>query len=95
VSDSDSSQIPTDGPSHLYGADGQPQFFQDPAMDRFVAVLLKLAQEVWVINERVANLETALHDQSSAAPDEKSALDKRDTQLAAFINRVLGPLREP
>jgi len=95
VSDSESPQRPTDGPSHLYGADGQPQFFQDPAMDRFVAVLLKLAQEVWIMNERVADLEIASRDQLSATPNEKHAPDQRDPQLAAFINRVLGPLREP
>jgi hypothetical protein len=79
----------------LYGADGQPQFFQDPAIDRFVAVLLKLTQEVWVMNERVANLEIALRDQMPAAANQKSAPEESDSQLAAFINRVLGPLREP
>jgi len=95
VSDSKSPERPAGGPSQLYGSDGHPQFFEDPAMDRFVAVLLKLAQEVWVMNERMANLEIASRDQLSATANENHAPDGRDANLAAFINRVLGPLREP
>ena len=83
----DASPSPQDGPSGIYGPDGRPQFFTDPAMDRFVATLLNLASEVWVQEERILSLEAK--DASAEAP----ALD-RDSLLKGFIDRVFAPLRE-
>lgn len=92
---------PADAPRGIYGPDGQPQFFQDPAMDRFVAVLLKLTQELWVMTERVDTLEKL---SAAKRPFIKKHLDallndprvaaERDAKMGAFVNRVLGPLRE-
>ena len=42
---------PEDTPAGLYGPDGRPQFFSDPAMDRFVPVVLNLASEIWLQHE--------------------------------------------
>ncbi|MGH8137523.1 MAG: hypothetical protein ACREVV_04915 [Steroidobacteraceae bacterium] len=101
MSDPEAPQIPADAPRNLYGADGQPQFFQDPAMDRFVAVILKLTQELWVMNERLATLEQRtsggqLPDGGPLHASTQSAnASERDVELSAFIHRVLGPLREP
>ena len=39
------SVVPDEASRGYYGPDGQPQFFQDPAMDRFAAALVKMAQE--------------------------------------------------
>lgn len=75
---------PEDAPEGLYGADGRPRFFDDPGMDRFVAVVMNLAQEVWVQEERLAALEGR---KSGDAPD-------RDARVKAFIDRVFEPLRE-
>jgi len=62
---------PEDAPASIYGPDGAPQFFQDPAMDRFVAVVLNLASELWVQTERVERLQQLVADNglSGSAPD--------------------------
>ena len=73
-------------PSALYGPDGRPQFFGDPATDRFVASLLNLASEVWAQEERILALE-ARSGAPGLPPD-------RDTILKQFIERVFAPLRE-
>lgn len=71
----------------IYGADGDPQFFADPGMDRFVAVIFNLAAEVWAQEERLLTLEAAARP--AAIPIDREALSK------AFIHRVFGALREP
>lgn len=78
---------PADAPSGLYGPDGRPKFFSDPATDRFVASLLNLASEVWVQQERLLALEARDGAGGDAAPD-------RDALLKQFIDRVFAPLRE-
>ncbi len=74
---------PEDAPPGLYGPDGRPQFFTDPAMDRFVAALLNLASEVWAQQEQLMSLQPA------------AATIDRDEALKGFIDRVFAPLREP
>ena len=74
---------PEDAPPGIYGPDGRAQFFNDPAMDRFVASLLNLASEVWIQKEQIL----ALQGGSAAAVD-------RDVELKSFIDRVFAPLRE-
>lgn len=85
--------------SPLYGPDGRPTFFSDPAMDRFTSAFLNLASEVWVQNERIANLTAALTANGGAAADAVTTRDveadaARDAELNSFLERVLGPLRE-
>ena len=75
---------PDDTPKDLYGPDGQPQFFKDPGMDRFVAVVMNMAQEMWVQEERLMALEGL--DASS---------EDREAKLKQFIDRIFAPLREP
>lgn len=67
----------------IYGIDGEPQFFREPGMDRFVAVILNLASELWVHEERLRSLENG-----TATPD-------LDAAARAFIDRIFAPLREP
>ncbi len=100
--DTDISAIPADAPRGYYGPDGQPQFFADPAMDRFSAVLVKLVQEVWVLTERVDAIERVAAAKGSVTAAEVAALlsdpavsSAREAALAQFIGRTLGPLREP
>lgn len=75
---------PEDAPPSLYDDMGNPRFFADPGMDRFVAVVMNLAQEVWVQQERLLSLE-----------EEKSGqqLD-RDVMAREFIDRVFAPIRK-
>ncbi len=96
------SAIPADAPRGYYGPDGQPQFFADPAMDRFSAVLVRLVQEVWVLTERVDAIERVAAAKGGVTSAEVAALladpavgAAREVALAEFISRTLGPLREP
>ena len=74
---------PDDAPADAYDAAGRARFFADPAMDRFVAVVMNLAQEVWVQEERLLALEEIRNGQ---------AVD-RDARLKAFIDRIFEPVR--
>lgn len=74
---------PEDAPAEIYDAAGNARFFADPAMDRFVAVVMNLAQEVWVQEERLLALEEA-----KGAP-----LADREARLKQFIDRVFEPVR--
>jgi hypothetical protein len=74
---------PEDAPTEIYDAAGRARFFADPGMDRFVAVVMNLAQEVWVQEERLL----ALEEERGAAPAD------RDAKLKAFIDRVFEPVR--
>lgn len=82
-----STVVPEDAPPGIYGPDGRAQFFNDPAMDRFVATLLNLASEVWIQQEQILALQTASGSADSATLD-------RDAALKGFIDRVFAPLRE-
>lgn len=71
-------------------------------MDRFVAVLLTLAQELWVTRERVDLLERLSADQHpfikqhiDALLNDAKAIAERDAKVGEFVTRVLSPLREP
>lgn len=75
---------PEDAPSSLYDDTGNPRFFTDPGMDRFVAVVMNLAQEVWVQQERLLSLEEAKSGQSV----DRNAVAKE------FIDRVFAPIRK-
>jgi hypothetical protein len=74
---------PDDTPKDIYGPDGKPKFFDDPGMDRFVAVVMNMAQEMWVQEERLMALEGL---QASEAD--------REAKLKIFIDRIFAPLRE-
>ncbi|QIG53561.1 hypothetical protein G6N82_04825 [Altererythrobacter sp. BO-6] len=75
---------PEDAPPSLYDDQGNPRFFSDPGMDRFVAVVMNLAQEVWVQEERLLALEEA---KSGSHVD-------REAKVKEFIDRVFAPIRE-
>ncbi|WP_439469861.1 hypothetical protein [Blastomonas fulva] len=92
---------PADAPPAIYGPDGRPQFFNDPAMDRFVPVVLNLASELWVQAETIANLTALLARNGVIALEnldvvarESAADPEREAALQAFIRRTLAPLRE-
>ena len=40
-------------------------FFPDPALDRAFGVVMALAQEVWVLRERVAGMEAQLAEREA------------------------------
>ncbi len=84
-----------------YGPDGRPVFFTDPAIDRFVSVVLNLASELWVQTERVTTLSTLIESKGLVSREEIdrtcSAAEHdpaREEALRAYIHRVLSPLRD-
>jgi hypothetical protein len=77
-----------------------PTFFDDPAIDTLVAMLLDLAQEQWVTRARLAALEHwAAHEVTAARtpfsedyalppePEERLAAER-----AAFVKRLMAPI---
>ncbi len=93
---------PADAPPSLYGPDGSVRVFDDPAMDRFVGVVLNMASELWVAREQIANLRDLLARKGVATDAEIRALldeaqtdGQRDQEAQEFVNRLLAPLREP
>ncbi|GAB5489274.1 MAG: hypothetical protein Pars2KO_28440 [Parasphingorhabdus sp.] len=74
---------PDGTPKEIYGPDGKPKFFDDPGMDRYVAVIMNMVQEMWVQEERLMALEGL-----EASPEQKEA------KLQEFIERIFAPLRE-
>jgi hypothetical protein len=72
-------------------------FFDDPAVDRLMGVVMALASEHYVMRDRLTALERQLaaagHIDSArldAAPDAESAADQADA--AAFTQTLLEPL---
>jgi hypothetical protein len=72
-------------------------FFPDPALDRAFGVVLALAQEVWVLRDRVAGMEAQLAQRGvldvarlneEPAPGEGNA--ERDAFVAHLLQNLLG-----
>jgi hypothetical protein len=86
-------------PSRSGPAPSQHQdFFPDPAVDRLTATILRLAEELWVVTERLAAFEALalrrgvpaaelIGFQFTPAEDEAVRADR-----ARFIRRILEPL---
>ena len=67
-------------------------FFPDPALDRAFGVVMALAQEVWVLKDRVAALEAQLAARGAvdiAKLNEEPASDERAAERDAFIRHLL------
>ncbi len=79
---------PPSAPAGIYGPDGRPKFFDDPAMDRFVSVMLNMAAELWIQDTRIAALE-------AASSGQKLNPAEREGKSMDFVNRLFAPLREP
>ena len=82
MNETDAFDRPDGAPPGMFGPDGRPRFFNDPAMDRFVAVILNMSSEMWVMEERLRALE-----QGDALPDAAPSAQ-------AFVERLFEPLRE-
>nr|WP_047167608.1 hypothetical protein [Sphingomonas sp. Y57] len=93
------SLLPEDAPTSIYGPDGEPRFFSDPAIDRLIPVMLNLASELWIQTEQVETLHSFLLDKGLSTEAELEKIARRDdaereAQLSAFLSRVFEPLRE-
>jgi len=67
-------------------------FFPDPALDRAFGVVMALAQEVWVLKDRVAALEAQLAARGAldiARLNEEPAGDERAAEREALVRHLL------
>ncbi len=92
---------PDQAPPGIYDDAGRPRFFHDAAVDRLVSVVLQLTSEVWVLTERLENLEQLAerkghltHDEIRDYKPDHSQAQARDAARDRFVHTVLGPLRE-
>ena len=74
----------------------RPTYFDDPEKDRMVALVLELAEEVCVLNDRLATAERLAAEISTEAIDayEPSAeeIEERLLRHQAFFERTLARL---
>jgi hypothetical protein len=89
-------------PPGIYDESGRPRFFADAGVDRLVSVVLQLTSEVWVLAERLSNLEQlaqrkgyVTHDEIRNYQPDSTEAQARDTERDRFVRSVLGPVREP
>ncbi|GAA5236015.1 hypothetical protein GCM10025795_42800 [Verticiella sediminum] len=68
----------------------EQQLFSDPVIDRLMAVTMTLAAEVYILRERIGDLESRLAGDDSSASGTPAG--ERSAQAAAFAAHVLGPL---
>jgi hypothetical protein len=67
-------------------------FFPDPALDRAFGVVMALAQEVWVLRDRVAAMEAQLAERGAldvARLNEEPQSDERAAERDAFVAHLL------
>jgi hypothetical protein len=67
-------------------------FFPDPALDRAFGVVMALAQEVWVLRDRMAAMEAQLADRGVLQIEklnEEPAQDERAAEREAFVTHLM------
>jgi hypothetical protein len=77
----------------------EPTYFADPAIDRLMGVVMSLASEVWILNDRLSALERLLadkgvvteHDRQAWAGDARAQADL-DVEREAFVRSLMDPL---
>lgn len=79
--------------------DPRPQYFDDPNLDRVMAVVITMANELWVTKDRLMILERLLAKRGSVTPEEVDHYQPTDEEKhalevarKAYIARVLSGL---
>lgn len=79
----------------------QLRFFEAQGVDELVSICMTLAQELWVVKERLATVEAAIAEKGSVTAQDienyKFNADQRaivDDEKKQFIDRVFFTLRE-
>jgi hypothetical protein len=70
-------------------------FFEDPALDRAFGVVMALAQEVWVLKDRVAAMEVHLAERGVleiARLNQEPNGDERAAEREAFVRNLMQQL---
>jgi hypothetical protein len=92
---------PDQAPPAIYDESGRPRFFSEPSVDRLTSVLLQLASEVWILAERIENLENLAQRRGFLTYDEikhyvpdSDDAERRDMMRDRFVQSVFGVVRE-
>jgi len=70
-------------------------FFEDPALDRAFGVVMALAQEVWVLKDRVAAMEAQLAERGVLQTEklnQEPNSDERAAEREAFVRNLMQQL---
>jgi hypothetical protein len=78
----------SDTPPPISSYRPEQQFFEDPVLDRLMAVTMTLAAEVYILRERIDDLECAM----VGSPSSDEAKRNRGADAAAFVQHLLQPL---
>jgi hypothetical protein len=73
----------------------EQNFFQDPALDRAFGVVMALAQEVWVLRDRVRAMEAQLAERGvldAKKLGEEPITDERAAEREAFVANLMQQL---
>jgi hypothetical protein len=77
----------------------EPTYFADPAIDRLMGVVMSLASEVWILNDRLSALEQLLADKGLVTEQDRQAwaADTQaqahlDAERDAFVRGLMDPL---
>ena len=85
-------------PRHTRGR--RPQFFDDPAMDQFMSVMLGVAGELSVLYDRVDAMQRLLDEKGTVTRDElenykpdEAAEQERQARREAYLQRIFRIVR--
>lgn len=71
----------------------EQRFFNDPVLDRLMAVTMTLAAEVYVLRDRIDALECRLAAETNQAVQSPDVVERRRNEDAAeFARHILSPL---
>lgn len=77
----------------------EPACFEDPAIDRLMGLVMTLASEVWILNDRLGAMERILADKGIVGDDDRRAwaVDEQsqltlDAEREAFVRGLLDKL---
>jgi hypothetical protein len=65
--------IPVPSGAHGGALQPEPACFEDPAIDRLMGLVMTLASEVWILNDRLGAMERILADKGIVGDDDRRA----------------------
>jgi hypothetical protein len=77
----------------------EPTYFADPAIDRLMGLVMSLASEVWILNDRLSAIERVLADKGLVTEADRRAWaadtavqSSLDAERDAFVRGLMDPL---
>ena len=90
---------PPTAPTAGADRDSEPTYFSDPAIDRLMGVVMSLASEVSILNDRLSAMERVLTDKGVVSAADRAAWEADpgaqaalDAEREAFVRGLMDPL---